>query len=435
MSDDVEQSLGKTIYRFIAHWASLSAKFLSLQLAIHGVNFVAGLVTIWSLAKSEYALVTIAITLLGAMVTLSNLGITIGVTSLGGRCAQDRTRFGSVVATALRLRRALALLVFPLVAIVMIVSLHRTEASATDVTAITATVLAIAACELSATLLSAALLLRDRVFSIQVQELVSAGLRLAIIANLAWFGWLSAASAIVATLIGAWVRNRVLLRIARKEIDLAAPEVIEDRKEITRLTRLEAPNAIFYCFQGQVTILIMTWFGSVTQIAEFGALGRLAFLTSLISSFFFSLLIPRFNRLQERGEIKRRYVGTLGFALGIAVALVSFCYFFPGALLWFLGPQYVHLQAELPLMFGSNAISFVIGIAWAMNSSKAWIAIIARGNIPLTILTQIGLASVCALDTLAGVIWFSLLSQLPVLLLLICDAVRGIWSTPSPTPH
>lgn len=431
--DLIEEGAAPT-QAFISRWARISAKFFSLQLAIQGLNFLAGLITVWSLTKQEYALVTLSLTLLGAMAVLSNLGISIGVTSIGGRVAADGVRFGSVVATALRLRRMLALVIYPVMAVVLAVMLHQADADAWRITAITITVVGVAIFELNAALLSSALLLRDRVMATQSADLYSSGLRLAIIAGLAAPGWLSATVTVAAALIATWLRQRLLLRAAHAELDLTAAEVPEDRREIIRLMRLEAPNALFYCLQGQIAVAIMVWFGSVGQIAEYGALYRFQAIITLLGSFFHALLIPRFNRLQTRSALRRRYVTLIALTLGIAATLMAASVLVPGPILWFLGPQYAHLHQELPLMVGNLMLTFVVGIAWAMNASKAWIAIIARGNIPLTILTQIAIAPLCALDTLTGVIWFSILSQLPVLLLIAGDAWRGLRAAPMDAP-
>jgi hypothetical protein len=431
---DVSGERASPAQAFIARWARISARFFSLQLAIQGLNFLAGLITVWSLSKHAYALVTLAITLLGAMVVLSNLGISIGVTSIGGRVAADRVRFGAVIVTALRLRRMLALVVFPVLAAILGVMLHQAQADVWTIAAITVTVLGIAVFELNAALLSSALLLRDRVLATQSAEFCASLLRLAIIAGLAFPGWLSATITIGASLVGTWLRQHLLLRSARAELDLTAQEIPEDRTEIIRLVRLEAPNALFYCLQGQITVAIMIWFGSVGQIAEYGALYRFQAITTLLGSFFHALLIPRFNRLQTRAALTERYLLLVALTLGIVLTLLVASILVPGPILWFLGPQYAHLRHELPLMVGNLMLSFLVGIAWAMNACKAWIPIIARANIPLTLLTQIVIAPLCALDTLAGIIWFSIISQVPALLLIACDAWRGLRAAPTALP-
>lgn len=85
-------------------------------------------------------------------------------------------------------------------------------------------------------------------------------------------------------------------------------------------------------------------------------------------------------------------------------------------------------------MVGNFMLAFIIGIAWSMNASKAWINVIARGNIPLTVLTQIAIAPLFHLETLVGVIWFSLISQMPILILISIDAWRGLRSVPRSIP-
>jgi len=402
---------------------------MSLQMVIQVVNFLAGMMTLWYLSKPEYALITVSATILGSMAMLSNAGVAIGVKSIGGPHTHDADRFAAVVATALRLRRLMAVAIFPVMGLVLAFLLHRADADLITIVAISATALGIAIFEINASLLNTALQLRNRVTATQSAELYSAILRLALVACLLLPGLLSAITATVITLFSAWMRQWLLSRTVHDDLNLKTKEIPEDRVQMTRLIRLEAPNTVFYCLQGQITIAILSWHGSVSQIADFGALGRLAIITSLLGSFFSSVLVPKFNILQSRSLLVRRYLVLLSLALGIVAAVLGFSLLFPDVLLFFLGEKYNHLHRELPLMVANFMTTFVIGITWSLNACKAWIAVIVRANIPLTLLAQVGLAMVCPLDTLAGVLWFSLLSQIPVLMLIAIDAWRGLHQT------
>jgi hypothetical protein len=61
----------------------------------------------------------------------------------------------------------------------------------------------------------------------------------------------------------------MLRRYARDVIDLRAEENADDRRAMIGFIRNQAPNAIFFCLQGQITILLITIFGH-----RAGACGR-----------------------------------------------------------------------------------------------------------------------------------------------------------------
>ena len=71
------------------------------------IGFAAGILLVRRLDQHEYALFTIANTMQGTINVLADIGISIGLVSIGGRVWQDRHRFGELVSTGLKLRRKL----------------------------------------------------------------------------------------------------------------------------------------------------------------------------------------------------------------------------------------------------------------------------------------------------------------------------------------
>src|SRR5947207_3947645 len=67
------------------------------------------------LEQREYAFFTIANTMQGTLNLLADIGVSVGLVSIGGRVWQDRSRFSQLISTALYLRRRLALL--PMIAV------------------------------------------------------------------------------------------------------------------------------------------------------------------------------------------------------------------------------------------------------------------------------------------------------------------------------
>ena len=125
---------------------------------------------------------------------------------------------------------------------------------------------------------------------------------------------MTAALAAAVGAIANWVQLAWLRRWSRDHADASAPANAEDRRELVRLSVRQFPNTLFFCFQGQVTLLILTLVGNPTGIADVTALGRLAMLLTAFSAAFTNVLVPRFARCQDARRLPRLYVGLVGAA-------------------------------------------------------------------------------------------------------------------------
>lgn len=403
-----------------------TASFAGLQGLFQLCGFASGLLLVNLLPKSDYALFTVALSMLGAMHVLCDLGITVAVMSIGGRVYRDGQRFGSLIGTALRMRWRLALVVAPVLIVLLALLLRHNQTGWLEIAAITGVLLLCLACELANVIYGEVVVLRGLVRRFQLIDLVAALSRLTAIGLLVLGGVLSALTALLAAWIGLLVRLWQLRRTAAGEVDLTAPEVAEDRHEMRRIMRLQAPNALFYCIQGQIAIWILGFFAGQDQVADFGALGRFMAITAFLSAFLGAVLVPGFTWLQETAALRRRYAAIVGGMLLIALGISLMAWAIPGPLLWILGPQYHHLTAELPLMVASMLFGFLVNVVWSLNASKAWITVSSWFNIPFTLAVQIGLACVLDLTTVHGAIWFTIGCQVPNAVLCLIDSWRGL---------
>src|SRR2546423_8818221 len=81
--------------------------FAWVQMLVQLIGFATGILLIRCMEQREYALFTIANTMQGTINILADIGISIGLTSIGGPVWQDHHRFRKLVSTALKLRRSL----------------------------------------------------------------------------------------------------------------------------------------------------------------------------------------------------------------------------------------------------------------------------------------------------------------------------------------
>src|SRR6202008_1778487 len=81
--------------------------FALIQAGVQIIGFLGGILLVRWLPQREYAYFTIANTMQGTINLLADIGISVGLISIGGRVWHDRYRFGELINTALGVRRRL----------------------------------------------------------------------------------------------------------------------------------------------------------------------------------------------------------------------------------------------------------------------------------------------------------------------------------------
>ena len=101
ISPPVLNEASTPIIRRALHRARIVGNFALVQSAVQVIGFVSGILLIRRLDQREYAYFTITNTMQGTLNLLADIGISIGLVSIGGRVWHDRHRFGQLVNTAL----------------------------------------------------------------------------------------------------------------------------------------------------------------------------------------------------------------------------------------------------------------------------------------------------------------------------------------------
>src|SRR5207253_7512693 len=137
-------------------------------------------------------------------------------------------------------------------------------------------------------------------------------------------------------------------------VDLSAPQNPEDRRAIIGFVRKLAANAVFYCFQGQITIFLISFFAHrVSAVAEVGALGRLAMIFAVLSNLLTNVFVPAFARCQDSRKLRWLYAAIIGGVSAFSLLVLCGAEIFPDQFLFVLGSKYAHLHRELFLMVGA----------------------------------------------------------------------------------
>jgi len=419
------------VMRRAFYHARIIGNLAIVQAVVQVLSFLSGILIIRSLTQQEYAYFTIANTMQGTLNLLADIGISAGVISIGGRVWQERHRFGELINTGLHLRKRLALIAAAVVIPVLYFLLARNGAGLAYRSLLVVLVLAGLVPQLSIGVLSAVPRLRSDIGRIQLIDFTAAALRLIGILSLIWL--LSAATAIAVAIVTFIIQFLMLRHYAAGVVDLHASADSEDRQVIVGFIRKLAPNAVFYCFQGQITVFLISIFAnSVSSVAEVGALGRLAMIFAVLSNLLTNVFIPAFARCQQTRKLRIIYASVIGGVTAFGIGVICLAVLFPTQFLFILGNNYTHLQGELLLMIAGAVLNAIAGAMWGLNSAKGWIS----GSwmyIPGTLVTQVALIPFVDFSSVAGVLLFNLVSAVPSLILNVVLSYRGFRSEQSAT--
>jgi O-antigen/teichoic acid export membrane protein len=415
------------LLRQALHRARIVGSFAFAQATVQVIGFLSGILLVRYLDQRDYAFFTIANTMQGTINVLADIGISIGLVSIGGRVWHDRHRFGELISTALRLRRKLATVSVLIVTPLLYFMLIKNGASVWYALVLIALVLSAVFVQLSVGVLSVVPRLHSNIQRIQAIDLTGALVRVAILVALL-FVFLNAGVAIAVGSATLLLQYWMLRRYVATVVDLKARENEEDRAAMHGFIRNQAANAVFFCLQGQITVFLISFFAAqASSVAEVGALGRLAMIFVVLGNLLTNVFAPAFARCQNPHRLRWLYAGIIGAVAAFSLTVLAGAAFFPSAFLFVLGNKYTHLGQELVLMVGGSVIGALTGTFWALNSSKAWIT----GSwlyIPLTLATQAALIPFTDFSSVRGVLIFNLISAAPNLLLNIVLSYRGFRS-------
>ncbi len=395
--------------------ARLLTKFVSVQVVVQLLGAASGILLVRALSAQEYAYFTIANSMLATISILADSGVSIGVTSIGGKVWQDRLRFGELINTALRLRRYLGLIAAAIVTPILVWLLVSNGAPKPYSAAITLAVLIALNYQLLTGVLGVVPRLHSEVSRVQKLDAMAAVMRLLLLVA-AYFIFLDTAVALFAGLVGLIAQYVFLKRWAADNIEPRAPINREDQSTILGIVKHQAPNAVFYCLQGQLTVWLISVFGNTANIAEVGALGRLGMIFAVVASVMSGIVLPGVARIQSAKLLRRRYFQiVVGFFLFGAFLLVI-SLLFPEELLWILGKKYAHLQKEIPLMMFGAALSAISGAMQSFNATRGWVKHYWI-NIPCILALQTILIILLDMSNVRDVLLFGALSLLSGIIL------------------
>ena len=395
-------------YGTALHWGKLVTMTGSAQLMVQAAGALTGILIIRLLPIEEYALYTIANTMLGTMTILSDSGIANGVMAEGGKVWKDRSQLGKVLQTGLDLRRKFGV-VSLIVAIPVLVYLLRDHGAGwLAVVLITIGLIPAFYANLSDAMLAVAPRLHQDIKPLQANFLqVSLGRLL--LNGIFVFIFPFTFIALFANSIPRIYGNYKLKKISAKFLTIDEKPDAKIRKEIIVSVRRTMPIVIYYVISGQLAIWLISFFGTTTSISKLGALGRLAMVFSIVISLFSTLVVPRFSRMKEsRGKLRTIFLSVQVLTLVISAVMVFGVFLFSDQILWVLGKDYYELNYELLLVAIANGLHLMVGVCSQLTIGRGWY-LKPLYLIGLNFTSTLVSIAFLNLKTLQGVLYFNII--------------------------
>ena len=405
----------------VRRWALVVAGFVLVQLVIQALGALTGLVLVRAMTKADYAVYTVAGTILPAAYLLANSGVTFAASAIGGRVWQDRLRLGQVVVTAFSASRLMAGIVTMPILLFLTLLLHRVGASAGEISVIVVLVFAAAAVQFATGILIVVPRLLGEFRFLQGVELSAGILRCAAVLVAAMI-FIDPEIALTIAVAAFLVQGLLVWFRVKDRVDLSVPVDPAMRVEMRQVTARQWLNELYYVSQGQISVFLLSVFGTSASVADFGALGRIAIVFSATSAAMQAVILPRYARCQEPSRLRSLYVQIFAINGIVAVLPVLVAFFFSRQLLWLLGPKYFGLSHELLLVTLNAGAASLAGIAGHLNAVRAWI-VPGWILVPAALAAQFLLMLFVGVSTLPRVLWVSIGSNVLMMALFSVGAI------------
>jgi hypothetical protein len=171
--------------------------------------------------------------------------------------------------------------------------------------------------------------------------------------------------------------NIQLKKINDKSIFSSPPEGLENgeyENKLYGIMKKVIPQSLYFSISSQLTVFLVSLFGSVKSVAEIGALSRISIAFTMLSSIFGLIVIPRFAKIPAGSSllfIRYFQIGCtlLVFASGVPILL----YTFPQFVIWVIGDNYNISNSEVVVLGGTIGIGLLNNSLFSLNNCRAFI--------------------------------------------------------------
>ncbi len=413
-------------------WLGKISHFGAWQLASQGIQLITGFLLVRWLSIEAYAQYGVALGFQNMLNLLVDLGFSSSIIALVGDRIHDREVIGRHIRTARSFRNTMLVTIGPLSAIGFFWLARTHHWPLTGSLLLFSSILGFlffqgwTACYTPPLLMHLQLtrLYRPGVILNAGKLLACAVLHLLSALGAAAVCWLNALAAIATALL-----YRSSARPYLNEPPSPDPETT---RAIRRYIAPLIPGMVFYAFQGQIQVFLISVFGQNQSIAEVTALGRLGQLFIFLGSFNGTIVAPYIARAPI-AQLALRYTQAISLTVILAALLCAAAFLFPATFLWLLGPKYHGLRVELFLSLIAASLAFLSSTLYTFNNARQWVYHwTGMANIIGLILLQTALIATMNLSTTINVMRFSIATALYPIIVFVATALYGYRKNPAP---
>ncbi|MDQ6991705.1 MAG: hypothetical protein Q9M11_08250 [Mariprofundaceae bacterium] len=353
------------------HWLPILTRFLGGQAMVQIINFATALILLRLLSIEEYALFIIANLFLNIGSTGSDLNLSNALVTYGARIVGDRKGLSGLYALIEKMRTKLFVLITLIICIIAPFTIRGHEWSYLIVLEILITVLLIVWFQQKVTM-------RTMIFNIHHDSLgifqtsMTGALTRLICSAVFCFFFPFAVVAILSVFLSAYVSAWIAKKRCAIYLDEASNPDVSCKEKVNKYIYPMMPAAVYYLFQGQISIFLISIFGDTNSIAELGALTRFGQVFLLIGALNGFLFQPIFSRIQNRKEFIQKSALVMGILIVFFYLVMLSAYVKPDWWLLLLGDKYANLQDEVPIAFAGPIATYMYGMFFAMLVSRAF---------------------------------------------------------------
>ncbi|UFH53093.1 polysaccharide biosynthesis protein [Spirosoma sp. KNUC1025] len=428
----VQRVYANPAYSKVFEWGKLVTITASAQVIVQATSFISGILVVRTLPTEEYALYTLANTMLGTITLLADGGISTGVMAEGRKVWQNPEKLGKVLVTGLNLRKKLAIISLLVFTPLLLFLLRHHHASWQTSILIILSLIPAFFTTLSGSLLQVPPKLHQDILPLQKNQIWANILRLVVLVlTILVFPW--AFIAILASGIPLVWTNLKLKKLSKQYVDWQQNIDPEIQKEIFSFVKNILPLSIYYCISGQISIWLISFFGSTTSVAQVGAISRLSMLLTLFNVLINTLITPRFARLSDNVQlVLTRYLQIILGLVIICSAIIGLVWLFPSEVLWLLGNKYSNIQDEIIISVAASCLGLISGITFSLYTSRSW-KINPVIAISINVCATIIAATLLDISTLKGILIFNVLIALVQVVMNTIYITNKIFSIPKIT--
>lgn len=133
------------------------------------------------------------------------------------------------------------------------------------------------------------------------------------------------------------------------------------------------PGTIHFALQGLFIVWLAAYYGSVVNVAEIGALGRIGVLIGVIAGFTGTVFVPRLLAISDESLFLKRYLHWWLVMLTFGGIMLLAVLAFPEVLLYLLGGSYSDLHLELLAVAATAIVWTWNGYVYSVNRARGWV--------------------------------------------------------------